>query len=303
MCFRKSKAKRWTKKIIEQNLNTIQPVDCVQLIHDADKKALEVLKKIPLLEKACSKILAFTQEPIYKIVNMSCMTRITEKQVPKIHLMVKSICKKIGIDMPELYLCLDRTPNAYVIGAEKYTIVVHSGLLECFEEDEIYAVLAHECGHIACKHGVYHTLGRLVLGGGKIGLDEIAGAMSGRGILGSIVGGVVSLIDNALELAMYQWYRASEFSADRVAAICCGDTKPVVETMMRLAGGTTNIGFEIDTDLFAAQADSYQEMVKEDKINKALEFMLTKNETHPLLAVRASEIKKFGMTETFQKFK
>ena len=40
-------------------------------------------------------------------------------------------------------------------------------------------------------------------------------------------------------------------------------------------------------------------MVGENKINKALEFLLTKNDTHPRLSVRAFEIKAFAETPEF----
>ena len=298
--FKKIKATRWTKKRISENLKVSSPVNCEEYIHDADRKALAALKKIPLLDKFCSKVLSVINDTQRNLIDMSSKVHITERQLPKIYSMVKSICNKIGIEMPELYLELNRDPNAYTYGYEKYTIVVTSGLLECLEDDEIYAVLAHECGHIACKHGLYHTIGALILNGGYIALNELSNLFN-KGIVGSIVSGVVSAVDNALELAFYHWYRCSEFSADRVAVICCGSATPVIETMMRLAGGTTHIDSEIDTDLFIAQATDYQQLTDDNKLNKTLDFLLTKNNTHPLLAVRAAEAKKFAETEIFKK--
>ena len=124
MFFREQKAKRWTKKQINKNLNVRTPIDCEQYIHSADRTALAALKKIPLLDTVCSKILSFMNDKQVNIINMSSMIHITEKQLPKIHIMVKSICKKIGIDMPELYLMLNREPNAYAYGTENYPIRV-----------------------------------------------------------------------------------------------------------------------------------------------------------------------------------
>ena len=171
MWFENYKAKKWTQKTISRNLKTVTPVDCEQYIHSLDKSALVALKKIPLLDTICAKLLSVMNDIQNTIINMSTKIHITEKQLPKIYLMVQSICKKIGIDMPELYLELNRQPNAYTYGTEKFTIVIHSGLIECLQDDELYAVLAHECGHIACKHGLYHTIGGMVLRGGLIGLN------------------------------------------------------------------------------------------------------------------------------------
>lgn len=301
MCFKKYKAKRWTDKIVRKNLKVTTPVDCEQYIHQLDKVTLEALKKIPLLDTICAKLLSIMNDRQNTIINMSTKIHITEKQVPKVYNMVKSISNKIGIDMPELYLELNREPNAYTYGTEKFTIVIHSGLIECLEDDELYAVLAHECGHIACKHGLYHTIGAMVLNGGEIGLNELANYLNTKGFVGAIAGNVIAAVDSALELAFFHWYRCSELSADRVAVICCGSADPVIETMMRLAGGTTHIDSEINKELFIAQAAEYQESVDKNKINKGLEFLLTKNDTHPLLAVRAYEARKFAMSEEFKR--
>jgi len=294
------KSKKWTNNMIQKNLKSSTPIDCEKYIHPLDKNALLALKKIPLLDTICSKFLSIINDKQNTIINMSNNIRITEKQLPKIYKMVQSICNKIGIEMPELYLRLNREVNAITYGTEKFTIVINSGLLECLEDDEIYAVLAHECGHIACNHGLYHTIGGMVLNGGIIGLNEIANHFDGKGITGTIVSGIVSTVDSALELAFYHWSRCSELSADRIATICCGSATPVIETMMRLAGGTTHIDAEIDKDLFISQAANYQESINNNLINKSLEFLLTKNDTHPLLVVRAYEAKKFAETKEFK---
>ncbi len=298
--FREYKSKMWTKKQINRNLKVVNPINCEQYIHHADRTALIALKKIPLLDTVCSKLLSIINDAQCNIINMSSKIHITEKQLPKIYIMVQSICNKIGIDMPELYLELNRQPNAYIYGTEKFTLILHSGLLECLEDDEIYAVLAHECGHIACKHGLYHTIGGMVLNGGVLGLEEIGGLLNRKGVLGGMAGNIITAIDSSLELAFYHWYRCSELSADRIAIICCGSEKPVIETMMRLAGGTTHIDSEIDRDLFISQAESYQQILSENKVNKALEFLLTKDNTHPLLATRAFEANEFANSDEFK---
>ncbi|MGN0430803.1 MAG: M48 family metallopeptidase [Lachnospiraceae bacterium] len=300
MWLRKCKAKKWTQKIINQNMSVTTPIDCEQYIHSLDKSTLEALKKIPLLDTICSKLLSIMNDKQNTIINMSSKIHITENQFPKIYLMVQSICNKIGIEMPELYLELNREPNAYTYGTEKFTIIIHSGLLECFEDDELYAVLAHECGHIACKHGLYHTIGGMVLTGGVFGLHELGSYLNGKGLWGSVASSIVSTVDSALELAFFHWYRCSEFSADRVAVICCGSAEPVIETMMRLAGGTMHFDEQLNKDLFLSQAIEYRDSMEKDAINKGLEFLLTKNDTHPLLAVRAYEAQAFANSEEFK---
>ena len=70
--------------------------------------------------------------------------------------------------------------------------------------------------------------------------------------------------------------------------------------MMRLSGGTTHIDSEIDRELSISQAENYQQITTESKVNKALEFLLTKDNEHPLLAVRAYEAQQFANSEEFE---
>ena len=70
--------------------------------------------------------------------------------------------------------------------------------------------------------------------------------------------------------------------------------------MMRLFGGTTHIDREIDRDLFIAQVEDYQKLTGEIQTNKVLEYWLTHSHSHPLLAVRAYEVKEWSNTEEFK---
>ena len=246
-------------------------------LHDLDKKNLQDLKKLPGFDKLCSKFISIFDEPVMKVMDMAGKVHLSEQQLPRVYNMLPDICEKLGIAVPDLYLELNRNPNAYTYGYKSPAITVTSGLLESMRDEEIYAVLAHECGHIVCQHVLYHTMGRWILNGGILGMD-----LSGGGLLGS-------LITTPLRLAFFRWMRASEFSADRAAVICCGGANPVVQTMMRLAGGATFLDGEISRELFIHQADQYREMIDTDKWSKMLELYMTAFDSHPLLSVRARE--------------
>ena len=276
--FEKIKKKIWIRKILKEDQNAISSISCDVYLHEDDKKAMDILKKIPFFDKICSKFISFLAEPVYNVEDMSSKIIISEAQLPKIYAMVKNISRKLGIDIPSVYLELDRDPNAYTYGDKSPSITITSGLLECLEEDEIYAVLAHECGHIACHHVLYRTMGRMILNGSSIGLSFLDNNL------------ITTAITASLKLAFCRWMRCSELSADRAAAICCGSAKPVIGYMMRLSGGTKNLKLEINDEAFLSQANDYQIMVDEDFIKKAIEFSKVGFTSHPLNAVRAAKI-------------
>ncbi len=277
MRLQKSKGEKWVKKITAKNLKTNTPIANREYLHNTDKAAMETLQKIPLFNTLCSKFIEAFGERSWNIDNMSSKIKITDKQCPRIYRMVEGISKKLGIDMPDLYIELNRDPNAYTYGNKKVFITVTSGLLECLDDDEIYAVLAHECGHIACDHVLYHTMGTMILSGGEYGLSFLERSL------------IAKLITTPLKLAFYNWIRCSEFSADRAAILCCEEAKPVVKTMMRLAGGTMYIDKEINVELFMEQAVGYNELVTQSKANKWMAYLKHHQDTHPLLSVRAKE--------------
>lgn len=285
----RSKAKKWVRKILREDVSRITPVPRATFTHESDEKTLAALKKIPFFDKICNKFIAWFNEPVFKVKDMSTKIMITENQIPMIYTMVKHISAKLGIEMPKLFLELDRSPNAYTYGNESPTITVTSGLLECMEEDELYAVLAHECGHIACNHVLYHTMGAMILDGGVFGISLL-----------DDTGWITQAVSLPLKIAFYHWMRCSEFSADRAATLCCGTPDPVIESMMRLAGGTTHLGFEIDKDLFLDQARSFDEIVEDSKLNKAIELLMIHDQAHPLLTVRAGESLKWASSEEFR---
>lgn len=250
-------------------------------IHENDKKALDALKAIPGFDQLTKAFMKVFSERTMKILNMSSKVRLSPEQCPRIYNLLVPICEKFQIPVPELYLELDRMPNAYTSGDSTIFITVTSGLLELLTDDEIQAVLAHECGHIVCHHVLYHTMGQMVLNG--------AATLLGLG----------QLVTTALSVAFSYWMRCSEFSADRAAAVFCGGPERVVDVMLRLAGGTSEVAHEINPELFMEQAKDYEDYVDDSNWNKILEALTLMNASHPFLAVRAASISQWCKASTF----
>lgn len=252
--------------------------------HEADEAALKALQAIPVFSQVLKSFMKIWSEKQFTLQNMSSNLKLSEKQLSKYYNMLPPICAKLGIDVPELYLTHDVNPNAYTSGDTKPFIVITSGLIETVPDELIPTVLAHECGHIACHHVLYHTMGRMLLNGTLMGLNFL---------------GISELAIVPLKLAFFHWMRCSEFSADRAAAICDGTSDNIVKMCMAFAGFDKDICGEGNTEAFMEQAIEYKKMVDDDKWNKTLEFMMYSQETHPLVAVRAYECAEWTKSECF----
>ena len=246
-------------------------------IHPSDKKALDALKAVPCFDYLVKKFMSIYSEKVNKLHTTSSMIKISENQLPHIYNILLKVCKKLEISIPELYLKLDREPNAYTMGDSEIFIVIHSGLLETLTLEQVETVIAHECGHILCDHNLYTTMGIYIM----------------RGAEYFITGPISNTIFTAIQYAFFYWMRCSEFSADRVSAYYYGSSEPVVNTMMALAGATSNLGLEFNKEEFFKQAIEYKKLVDSSTYNKVLEFITFGLSTHPLIAYRAYEINEF----------
>lgn len=251
-------------------------------LHDSDKAALAALKAIPGFSQVVKAFMKIWNEKLFRIINLSTYLRLGEKQMAKYYNMLPPVCEKLGIEVPELYVKLDVNPNAYTYGDTKPFIVVTSGLFETMPDELIPTVLAHECGHIACHHALYTTMGNAILSGAS-----------------AFVTGLGNVALYPIQLAFAYWMRCSEFSADRAAIICDGSADKTIEMCMRFAGYDKDIMADANIDLFMEQAKEYRELVKDSTWNKTLEFILFQNNDHPLNAVRAYEGREWAQSERY----
>jgi predicted Zn-ribbon and HTH transcriptional regulator len=77
-------------------------------------------------------------------------------------------------------------------------------------------------------------------------------------------------------------------------------SEPVMKTMMRLAGGSKTLTDRININAFMRQAEQYEELAEQSVLNNIMQMCLLMGNTHPFLPVRASEIKKWGYSDTFR---
>ncbi|MCW8133894.1 MAG: M48 family metallopeptidase [Planctomycetota bacterium] len=257
-----------------------QPVTTPDFTHPEDRIALERLRAIPLFPACVKAFMKVFPERVLHGLNMANKVRLGPRQLPKLYRHLPAVCDRLGIEEPEFYLEMHPYPNAYTYGDKRVFITVTSGLAESLDEDEFRTVVAHECGHIACHHVLYHTMARTMIDAG------------------SAVFGPLARLSLPIQLALLYWMRRSELSADRAAAYVMGSDQPVVEVMARLAGGPKSITSEIDLGLYAKQAEAYDTLM-ESKWDQILQGMVAMSQQHPFLAVRANEIRTWCRSDEF----
>jgi hypothetical protein len=89
------------------------------------------------------------------------------------------------------------------------------------------------------------------------------------------------------QLALLEWYRKSEFSADRAGLLGVQDLNTAMSTEMKLAGGR-EYGDTLRVEEFIRQAEQYE--TGGDAWDTVLKIMNTVMRTHPMHTVRAAEL-------------
>lgn len=243
--------------------------------HPNDARATEALSRIPGLDRLLAKILEYGLERFYYVENVASNLRVTPKMFGRLHRSLVWATKILGVPEPEMYVTVDPVPNAFTYGHTKPFITVTSGLVDMMSDEELFFVIGHEVGHIKAGHVLYGTMAR-----------NIAAVVA---FLGQATLGVGALLAQGLVIALYEWYRCAELTADRAALLCVQDLEPARDTFMKLAGGTTRMAADMDREEFLRQVREYEE-VDRSTLDKAYKVLLTLTRTHPFAMQRAKEL-------------
>jgi len=246
------------------------PIDANDYMHPLDKAALNALKKIPGLGRATDAMMGFAYEKYIRINQLGDNIRVTNRTCSYIHDMVCEVSKKIGVRQPSTYLDQNPIVNAYTTCVKEPIIVIQSGLIELCDDDELFAAIAHEMGHIKCEHVKYHMLANFIT------------------MFPNLLG-LGNMIAAPLKIALLDWSRKSELSADRLAYKATDNKEKLISLLMKLAGGSSKLMEMIDDNDFTAQYAEWESMMQSFG-NNVFKLAGTIFRSHPFPIIRACEL-------------
>ena len=241
-----------------------------------DRAALTSLQQTPLLPQLVRKFNEITADRVAYLQNSAASVRCGPRQLPTLHRLMLEACEILDVPEPELYLQRGADDHAYTAGVSRTFIVLSSGLVENFTNEELRFVIGHELGHIKCGHVLYQMVGRLLI-------PLLEG-------LGSVTLGIGQLAGIGLVSGFYEWIRQAEFSADRAGLLVCQDARVACTAIMKLGGGGTRLDGEMNVEAFLEQARQHAESAPSEGIAKALLFLLYNWQlSHPQVVFRARD--------------
>ncbi len=244
-------------------------------IHPDDAAALKALQGIPALPTLMKKVFEYGYDEICWSNNVTSNIRLGETQMPEIYHHLPPICQQLGIPVPELYLNMSPIANAWTSGHNRVYIVITLGLAKRFKDDELDAVLAHECGHILCQHVLYSMLANSVF--------EL-----GDSLMDSFLGQIGNAAMKPIKQGLFAWSRASELSADRVACMVTS-AATLTRVLAKLERIPQYIINTMDFNAWARQGADYEQLKRGGTWSKIVRYMSNIDLDHPYSPVRAYE--------------
>ncbi|MBB6460577.1 M48 family metallopeptidase [Flammeovirga kamogawensis] len=249
--------------------------------HPADKLALKTVKSLKGFDTILKFIFSKTTEKSLRLMTLASAVRVNEVQFPKVYELLKETCQIFDIEeLPELYISQNPILNAGVIGVDKPFIVLNSSTLDAFNDEELQSVIAHEIGHILSGHSLYRTLLQILL---KISIFDFGIPLGGAAIMGII-------------MALKEWERKSELSADRAGLLAVQDPEKCIHTLMKIAGGGQIDQMHLGE--FIKQAEEYHEL--SGVIDTTHKFLNTILQTHPFPVTRVQELLKWVQSGEYE---
>ena len=238
--------------------------------HPADRAALAALRKLPMFDDVLRTLFGFFGEKPIRLAFQANAVLVSKNQFPRIHDLYTDVCKTL--DAPEQYpIFVSQTPivNAGAYGMDEPFIILNSGTVKLLDDQQLSYVMGHELGHIMSDHVLYRTMTVLLINLAQMGFP------------------IVGLAARAILVALLEWSRKSELSADRAGLLAVQDPDRVMATMLKMAGG----GDDDETSLaeFIRQAEDYR--ASGDMADQVFKVLNLIGQSHPFWVLRVSELR------------
>jgi Zn-dependent protease with chaperone function len=249
--------------------------------HPADRAALQTLRSIPGFDEIVRKVMGLIGERGVRLFFTADAVRVGARQRPRLDALYTEVLETLDWpERPELFVSQTPFVNAMAVGFQRPFIVLNSGALGILDREEQRVLIGHELGHIMSGHATYTTIALILL---NAGFTAIPG---------------LGLITLPVQLALLEWYRKAELSADRAGLLASQDPTVTMGMYLKFAGGGAGDD-ETNLDEFLVQAEEYESGGHAiDGLFKVLNVIFR---SHPFNTARAAELQRWRTSGAYER--
>jgi Zn-dependent protease with chaperone function len=264
----------------------LRGLQAISYEHPFDRRALASLKGTPGIETFVRKFNEHGIERFLKIQYTGSNLRVTHDNFPEVHDMVREAGRVLDMSLePEIYIQEGAHINALTAGVERPVVVLNAGCIDHLSADELFFVIGHELGHIKSGHVLYRQMGALLPLLGEL-LSSVLGPL-----------GVISTM---IEVALLNWQRMSELTADRAGLLACQNRDASISAMIKMAGLPQKFYDRVNVDDFIAQAHAFKEL-DHNPLDRIVKIVSIMGQSHPWTVLRAAEFDRWTSGEGYDR--
>ena len=248
----------------------LKGLDTTEILHSQDRSTIKNLNKIPGFKAIVDKTIVNIMEKYAEIEYSAEGINVTSKSMPVIHRQLVEACRLLDVkDIPACSTDWFYDISSFTIGEQKKRMVLQSGTIDLLSPDELFFVMGHELGHMKCGHKTYH--------------------MFMEALYMPIVNSDLKIWMSLVKMPLLNWYRISDFTADRMGLLCCQDINVALSTMIKMAGLPKKCYSQIHIESFIQQAIDFEKNYS-GTMDSVIKYLSINTSAMPWLVVRASEL-------------
>lgn len=202
-----------------------------------DLKGLKKLESVPGIKKIVAEIISNIREKYTSIEMYGDGIIVTHAGYPHLFNILEEVSATLDVkDIPAFSMSWGYDISIGTEGTKSPRITALSGAIDLLDDEELKFLLGHEIGHIVAGHKPFHN------------------------VLITLYTPLMKMVPNAevwlalLRPMLLQWYRTSDFTADRAGLLACQDIDIAIRTMVKMAGIPKKYYNQISNESFLKQA-------------------------------------------------
>lgn len=259
----------------------LKKIDIDSVMHEDDKSTISKLNKIPGFKGLFDNTVGNIMEKCGEIEYSGEGINVTSQSMPQLHRQLQEACRIIGMEeIPSLSVDWWFGIGGFTVGEKNRRMVLQSGAIDLLTTDEMYFMMGHELGHMKCGHKRYHMLT--------------------EAMYMPVVNSDFKIWMSLIKMPLLNWYRYSDFTADRMGLLCCQDIKVALSTMIKMAGLPKKYHNEINIEAFIRQAADFNNN-HTSSIDRLIKYLSINAASMPWLVLRAAELLKWYQSGEYDK--